>query len=164
VAGSSLIPYIQRFSANTSLVENGGTVNLSWVSWGGNSWDINGVSNPLFGDVGTVTSDPLAAPTTFVLTVTTADGISRTRSVNVNVSAPPTLRILQYSVDNDTGQVNLTWASSAAHSYRVTSSTDLVSWSTIRAGIAGAVGVEETSTVASFPVGAGYRVFRVGEE
>ncbi len=164
VAGSSLIPYIQSFTANTSLVDHGGTVNLSWVSWGGNSWVVNGVSNPLSGDLGTVTSDPLAAPMTFVLTVTTVDGISRTRSVNVDVSTPPTLRILQYSVDSDTGQINLTWASSAAHSYQVTSSTDLVSWSTIRAGIAGAAGGEETSTVASFPVGAGYRVFRVGEE
>jgi hypothetical protein len=93
-----------------------------------------------------------------------ADGISRTRSVNVDVNAPPTLRILQYSVDSDNGQINLTWASSAARSYRVTSSTDLVAWSTIRSGIAGAAGVEETSTVASFPVGAGYRAFRVGEE
>jgi hypothetical protein len=79
-------------------------------------------------------------------------------------SPPAPLAIRASSFDFATDKLSLTWTSSDTKTYRITTSADLVNWSTVLAsGIPGAVGQGETSTTVNFTQGArGF--FRVEEE
>ena len=77
---------------------------------------------------------------------------------------PAPLVIKSSSFNFTTDQLTLTWGSSDARTYKITSSTDLADWTTVLAsGIAGAAGLEETSTTVPFTQGT-RTFFRVEEE
>lgn len=77
---------------------------------------------------------------------------------------PAPLVIKSSSFNFSTDQLTLTWGSSDARTYKITSSTDLADWTTVLAsGIAGAAGLEETSTTVPFTQGT-RTFFRVEEE
>ncbi|MDB6079255.1 MAG: symbB [Akkermansiaceae bacterium] len=73
----------------------------------------------------------------------------------------PDLKIVSSSFDLKTGQATLVWQSAAGKTYRITSSTDLSTWSEVVAGIAGSPG--QTSSTFSFAA-AGKRFFRVEQQ
>ncbi|MDB6076768.1 MAG: Por secretion system C-terminal sorting protein, partial [Akkermansiaceae bacterium] len=73
----------------------------------------------------------------------------------------PELKLLASSINAVSGQVSLTWQSSAAKNYRITASQDLTFWTPLQSGIAGLAG-QTTATVTSAP--ASRMFFRVEEE
>ncbi len=75
-------------------------------------------------------------------------------------SAGP-LRLISSDIDTATGQVSLTWESVAGRHYRITTSVDLVDWSTVLVpDVTGQAG--QTTTTASF-TGGSKGFFRVEE-
>lgn len=87
-----------------------------------------------------------------------------TRWVLTEGAPPAPLVIKSSSFNFATDQLTLTWGSSAARTYKITSSTDLADWTTVLAsGIAGAAGLDETSTTVPFTEGT-RTFFRVEEE
>lgn len=87
-----------------------------------------------------------------------------TRWVLTEGAPPAPLVIKSSSFNFATDQLTLTWGSSAARTYKITSSTDLADWTTVLAsGIAGAAGLDETSATVPFTEGT-RTFFRVEEE
>lgn len=87
-----------------------------------------------------------------------------TRWVLTEGAPPAPLVIKSSSFNFATDQLTLTWSSSDARTYKITSSTDLSDWTTVLAsGIPGAAGLDETSSTVSFTEGT-RTFFRVEEE
>lgn len=87
-----------------------------------------------------------------------------TRWVLTEGVPPAPLVIKSSSFNFTTDQLTLTWGSSDTRTYKITSSADLADWTTVLAsGIAGAAGLDETSTTVPFTEGT-RTFFRVEEE
>jgi hypothetical protein len=95
-------------------------------------------------------------------------GISETHDITSwvlttgsSTQAPP-LKIVSSSFNFTTSEVTLTWQSSAAKTYRITTSSDLSNWSTVlKSGIAGVAG--QTTSTTTFVKGT-KQFFRVEEQ
>ncbi|MDB6076535.1 MAG: symbB [Akkermansiaceae bacterium] len=83
-------------------------------------------------------------------------------SLTSGVVAPSDFKLISSSFNFTTNEVTLTWTSTAAKTYRVTTSSDLTGWSgVLRSGIPGAAG--QTTATVPFPRSAkGF--FRVEQE
>jgi hypothetical protein len=75
-----------------------------------------------------------------------------------------TLKLISYTINKGIGQATMTWSSADSHSYRITASSDLVTWPAVLAsGVAGATGASQTTTTVPFPAGP-QLFFRVEQE